>query len=275
MDLPWQKLDVVTFSWQKVLGGEGAHGMLILSPRAVARLESYEPAWPMPKLFRLTKDKKLVEGIFEGETINTPSMLALEDYLDALKWAEAIGGLKGLIERANANLGALDQWVEKRAWVDFLCADPQTRSNTSVCLKIVDPWFTALVEGGAGRGRVEDRQPAREGGCRPRHRRLSRRAAGTAHLVRRHRRALRHREADALARLGVRAGEAELNPPSRPTAGPPRTGDVKSTENSMPKVLIADQLSPAAVAIFKERGVEADTKTGLVQGRAAEHHRRL
>jgi phosphoserine aminotransferase len=118
--------------------------MLILSPRAAARLESYEPAWPMPKLFRLTKDKKLVEGIFEGETINTPSMLAVEDYLDALKWAEAAGGLKGLIERADSNLKALAQWVEKRAWVDFLCADPKTRSNTSVCLKIVDPWFAAL-----------------------------------------------------------------------------------------------------------------------------------
>ena len=146
MDLPWKKLDVVTFSWQKVLGGEGAHGMLIISPRAAARLESYEPAWPMPKLFRLTKDKKLGEGIFEGETINTPSMLALEDYIDALKWAEASGGLKGLMERADANLNALAQWVEKRPWVDFLCADPKTRSNTSVCLKIVDPWFTALAK---------------------------------------------------------------------------------------------------------------------------------
>ena len=146
MDLPWKKLDVVTFSWQKVLGGEGAHGMLIISPRAAARLESYEPAWPMPKLFRLTKDKKLVEGIFEGETINTPSMLALEDYIDALKWAETSGGLKGLMERADSNLNALAQWVEKRAWIDFLCADPKTRSNTSVCLKIVDPWFTALTK---------------------------------------------------------------------------------------------------------------------------------
>jgi phosphoserine aminotransferase len=146
MDLPWKKLDVVTFSWQKVLGGEGAHGMLIISPRAAARLESYEPVWPMPKLFRLTKDKKLVEGIFEGDTINTPSMLALEDYLDALKWAESIGGLKGLIERADSNLNALAQWVEKRAWVDFLCADPKTRSTTSVCLKIVDPWFATLTK---------------------------------------------------------------------------------------------------------------------------------
>jgi phosphoserine aminotransferase len=150
MSLPWPKLDVVTFSWQKVLGGEGAHGMLILSPRAVARLESYEPSWPMPKLFRLTKDKKLVEGIFEGETINTPSMLAVEDYIDALKWAEASGGLEGLIERADSNLGALAHWVEKRGWIDFLASDPKTRSNTSVCLKIVDPWFTALSNDAQG-----------------------------------------------------------------------------------------------------------------------------
>jgi phosphoserine aminotransferase len=144
MDLPWPKREVATFSWQKVLGGEGAHGMLVLSPRAVARLESYEPAWPMPKLFRMTKDKKLVEGIFEGETINTPSMLAVEDYLDTLRWAESIGGLKGLIERADSNLRALALWVEKREWVDFLAEDPKTRSNTSVCLKVIDPWFTAL-----------------------------------------------------------------------------------------------------------------------------------
>ena len=146
MELPWPKLDVATFSWQKVLGGEGAHGMLILSPRAVARLESYEPAWPMSKLFRMTKDKKLVEGIFEGETINTPSMLAVEDYLDALKWAESVGGLPGLRERADSNLAALARWVEKRDWVDFLAEDKATRSNTSVCLKIVDPWFTALAK---------------------------------------------------------------------------------------------------------------------------------
>ena len=143
-DMDWPKIDVATFSWQKALGSEGGHGMLVLSPRAVARLESYEPAWPMPKLFRLTKDKKLVEGIFEGETINTPSMLAVEDYLDALKWAETIGGLPKLIARADANLAALAAWVKTTDWVDFLGHDEKTRSNTSVCLKIVDPWFTAL-----------------------------------------------------------------------------------------------------------------------------------
>jgi phosphoserine aminotransferase len=148
MDIPWEKLDVVTFSWQKVLGGEAAHGILILSPRAVARLESYEPAWPMPKTFRMTKGGKLVEGIFEGDTINTPSMLCVEDYIDALKWAEGVGGLKGLIARSNANLAALDEWVKKTDWVDFLASDPKTRSNTSVCLKIVDPWFTALSDDG-------------------------------------------------------------------------------------------------------------------------------
>jgi phosphoserine aminotransferase len=144
MDLPWSKLDVVTFSWQKVLGGEGGHGMLILSPHAVARLESYNPPWPMPKTSRLTKDGKIVEGIFEGETINTPSMLCVEDYIDALKWAESLGGLPALMARADRNLSVLANWVARTEWVDFLAGDPSTRSNTSVCLKIVDPWFTAL-----------------------------------------------------------------------------------------------------------------------------------
>jgi phosphoserine aminotransferase len=145
MDIPWKKLDVATFSWQKVLGGEAAHGMLILSPRAVARLEAHTPAWPMPKIFRMTKGGKLVEGLFEGETINTPSMLALEDYLDALKWAEGLGGLKALMARSNANLGAIARWVKACGWAAFLAKDEAIRSNTSVCLKIVDPWFTALA----------------------------------------------------------------------------------------------------------------------------------
>jgi phosphoserine aminotransferase len=143
-DLPFDKLDVVTFSWQKVLGGEAAHGILILGPRAVERLESYTPPWPMPKIFRLTKGSKLEEGPFKGETINTPSMLCVEDYIDALDWAEKIGGLTGLRARADGNLARMTAWVAKSPWVDFLCADPAIRSNTSVCLKIVDPWFTAL-----------------------------------------------------------------------------------------------------------------------------------
>ncbi|MDE3115879.1 MAG: phosphoserine transaminase [Pseudomonadota bacterium] len=145
MDLPWNKLDVVTFSWQKVLGGEAAHGMLVLSPNAVKRLESYTPHWPLPKIFRMTKGGKLNEGIFAGETINTPSILALEDYLDALKWAEEIGGLKGLIARSNANLAAVSAFVKKTDWIDFLAKDAASRSNTSVCLKIVDPWFAGLT----------------------------------------------------------------------------------------------------------------------------------
>ena len=145
MELPWKKLDAVTFSWQKVLGGEAAHGMLVLSPNAVARLEAYTPHWPLPKIFRMTKGGKLNEGIFEGETINTPSMLALEDYLDALKWSEEVGGLKGLIARADANVAVIDRFVKEAGWLDFLAVDPATRSNTSVCLKIVDPWFTKLT----------------------------------------------------------------------------------------------------------------------------------
>ena len=141
-DLPWDKLDVVTFSWQKVLGGEAAHGVLILGPRAVERLESYTPAWPLPKIFRLTNGGKLIEGIFEGATINTPSMLCVEDYLVALKWARSIGGLDALIHRANANANAIWAFCAARDWIDNLAVDPATRSNTSVCLKFTDPAIT-------------------------------------------------------------------------------------------------------------------------------------
>ena len=144
--LDWAKLDVVTFSWQKALGGEAAHGVLILSPRAVARLESYTPAWPMPKLFRMTKGGKVTLDLFEGATINTPSMLAVEDAVDALKWAASIGGLPEMRRRADANLGVLEAWVQKTDWVAFLAADPASRSNTSVCLKVVDPTVTSLSE---------------------------------------------------------------------------------------------------------------------------------
>jgi phosphoserine aminotransferase len=144
MHLPWDRLDVVTWSWQKVLGGEAAHGMLALSPRAVERLLAHKPAWPMPKLFRLTSGGKLSEGIFKGETINTPSMLCVEDALDGLAWAENVGGLKGLIARTEANLAAVAAWVEKTPNYAFLAADPATRSPTSICLSITAPWFTPL-----------------------------------------------------------------------------------------------------------------------------------
>jgi phosphoserine aminotransferase len=144
MPLQWDKLDVVTWSWQKVLGGEAAHGMLALSPRAVERLESYTPAWPLPKLFRLTSKGKISEGIFKGETINTPSMLCVEDAVDGLRWAETLGGLPALIGRSQANLAAVAAWVAQSDWAGFLAEDPAIRSSTSICLKVVAPWFTAL-----------------------------------------------------------------------------------------------------------------------------------
>jgi phosphoserine aminotransferase len=147
-DLDWAKLDVATFSWQKALGGEAAHGMIVLSPRAVERLQSYTPAWPLPKVFRLAKGGKLIEGIFEGETINTPSMLCVEDYIDALRWAKSLGGRAALFARADANAKAVAAWVERTPWVDFLPRVPATRSNTSVCLKVVDPTIAALPADG-------------------------------------------------------------------------------------------------------------------------------
>ncbi len=146
MEIEWAKLDVVTWSWQKVLGGEGAHGMLALGPRAVARLESHVPAWPLPKVFRLVKGGKLDEAPFKGETINTPSMLCVADALDGLSWADAIGGLDALVARSRANLAAVESWVADTPWIDFLAADPATRSSTSICLMLVEPWFTAQPE---------------------------------------------------------------------------------------------------------------------------------
>ncbi len=143
MEMPWEKLDVTTWSWQKVMGGEGAHGMIVLSPRAVERLESYTPAWPLPKIFRLTKGNKLIADIFEGATINTPSMLCVEDSIDAHLWAKNIGGLPALLKRTQANLAAVEAWVAKTPWVAFLAETAETRSNTSICLKITDNWFTA------------------------------------------------------------------------------------------------------------------------------------
>ena len=159
MDLPFDKLDVVTFSWQKVLGGEGAHGVLILSPRAVERLESYVPAWPMPKIFRMTKGGKLIEGIFKGETINTPSMLCVEDYLVALKWAQSLGGLKGLIARCDANSGAVRDFIAGKDWIADLAEDPATASTTSVCLKFTDP----RIKDGAAFAKAVARRLEKEG----------------------------------------------------------------------------------------------------------------
>ena len=205
--LDWPKLDVVTWSWQKALGGEAAHGMIALSPRAVARLESHTPAWPLPKIFRMTKGGKLNEEIFEGATINTPSMLCVEDYLDTLAWGKSIGGLNALIGRADANTKAIADWVAHTPWIEFLASEPSIRSNTSVCLKVVDPAVLEASRRCAGEVRQGHRRGAGEGGRRLRHRRLPRRAVGAPHLVRRHDRALRRRGADALARLGLRRGQ--------------------------------------------------------------------
>jgi len=158
MDMPWDKLDVVTYSWQKVLGGEGAHGMVILSPRAAERLRTFQSPHPLPKIFRLAKDGKIDEALFEGATINTPSMLCVEDYLDALRWADEVGGLAGLMARSRRNLDVLAQWVERTPWIEFLAADPATRSNTSICLKLTAPWFEALDA--KGRNQIVDRLAA-------------------------------------------------------------------------------------------------------------------
>jgi len=203
-NLDWAKLDVVTFSWQKALGGEAAHGMLVLSPRAVARLESYTPAWPLPKIFRMTKGGKLNEGIFEGETINTPSMLCVEDYLDALNWAKSIGGLKALIARADANTKVLADWKAKTPWIDFLAKDPAIRSNTSVCLKVVDPTVTALsVDAQSDFAKKLVALVEKEGaGYDFAH--YPRCAGGLAYLVRRHGGSERRRAVDAVDRLGLR-----------------------------------------------------------------------
>ena len=201
--LDWPKLDVVTFSWQKALGGEAAHGMLVLSPRAVERLETYKPAWPLPKIFRMTKGGKINEGIFVGETINTPSMLCVEDYLDALNWAKSVGGLKALIARADANTKVLADWKAKTPWIDFLAKDPAIRSNTSVCMKVVDPAITSLSADAQADFCQEAGRAGREGKCRFRLRALPRCAGRPAHLVRRHRRGQGCRAADAVDRLGL------------------------------------------------------------------------
>ncbi|MBI4184450.1 MAG: phosphoserine transaminase [Proteobacteria bacterium] len=162
MRLPWDKLDVATYSWQKVLGGEAQHGILILGPRALARLETHAPAWPIPKIFRLAKGGKPIDGVFAGETINTPSMLCVEDALDGLRWAESLGGLEALIARSRRNLGLIAEWVARSDWAGFLARRPETRSSTSVCLRIVAPWFVALPPDGQAKaarrlvGLIED-----------------------------------------------------------------------------------------------------------------------
>ena len=289
--MDWSKCDVTTFSWQKVLGGEAAHGMLVLSPRAVQRLESYTPAWPLPKVFRLVSGGKLIKGIFEGETINTPSMLCVEDYLDTLAWAESIGGLKALHARADANAKVIWDWIERTPWVDNLAEDKATRSNTSVCIKIVDPAVANALRRGAGASspRISPRSSRRKAPpSMPAAiaMRLRACASGAA-------RRSRQSDVEALlpwldwafaadqgeARVGwVERGTAQRDPTFTthvgwivgslatldPTYGalPPLTLPT-STPMSKPRVLISDELSPAAVQIFKDRGVDVDVKSGI------------
>ncbi len=185
MPIDWTKVDVATFSWQKCLGGEAAHGMLVLSPRAVARLDSYDPPWPLPKIFRLKKGGKVNRAIFEGDTINTPSLLCVEDYLDALKWADGIG-LDGLIQRSLANLKVVEEWVAKNDWIAFLAETPEIRSNTSVCLSVVSAKVKALPEGGAGEVSQGHRQRNGQEKSGLRHGLLQGCAAGIPLLVRSH-----------------------------------------------------------------------------------------
>ncbi len=234
MALPWDRLDVVTWSWQKVLGGEAAHGMLALSPRAVARLETHKPAWPLPKVFRLTSGGKLIEGIFKGETINTPSMLCVEDALDGLRWAESVGGLAGLIARSEANLAAVARWADRTSWVDFLargCRDALLHVDLS---DVGGAMVCCIVGRRPGGGREAVGGAAGEGRRRLRHRRVSRCAARIAHLGRRDDRHRGYRGAAAVAGLGarccrgrIRSGEScGIVPPNLPLPPPTRGAEV-------------------------------------------------
>ena len=276
MRLAWDKLDVVTWSWQKVLGGEAAHGMLALSPRAVERLETYKPAWPLPKIFRLTSGGKLIEGIFKGETINTPSMLCVEDALDGLRWAESVGGLDGLIARSRGQ--SRRHRALGRAHAAGSISWPRirdTRSCTSICLKIVGAWFAAL--------------PARDQAQAAKRLAALLEKEGVAYDIASYRDAppgLRIWGGATVETADVEAllpwldwamtpcsGIATARP--RDSATPPSQATAENKDRPMPKVLISDKLSPAAVEIFRQRGIEADLKPGLSPGRSARHHRRL
>ena len=247
-DIDWAKIDVGTFSWQKALGGEAAHGMLVLSPRAVERLESEPAPRPLPKIFRLTKGGKLIDGIFKGETINTPSMLCVEDWLFALDWAERIGGLDALIARADANAAALDRWVQRRDWIEHLGADPAIRSNTSVCLQFAD---RSDEDANRARQKAIGQLLERE---------------DAAYDVAAYR--------DAPPGFASGAGRRST-PPTSKRSGRGSTGLGRRRDERAVKVLIADKMDPRAAAIFRERGIDGRREARPLARRAERDHRRL
>ena len=274
MDLPWDKLDVITYSWQKVLGGEGAHGMLILSPAPLRGSRATSRLGRCRRSSASLKGGKLIEGVFKGETINTPSMLCVEDAIDGLKWAEQVGGLKGLIARSEGNFAAIEKWVARAGWIDFLAEDKATRSNTSVCLKIIDPlvaamkhedkWAFAKRIGALLEGEKVAYDIDAHRDC----------AAGPAHLDRRHGREGRSRGAVPLARLGLRQRQGRDDREGvNPAVLEPCRNDIRDI--SMPKVLIADNLSPRAIDIFRQRGIAVRRAHRPQARRAQGDHRQL
>jgi phosphoserine aminotransferase len=276
-EIDWQKLDVATFSWQKVLGGEGAHGVLILGPRAVERLEGHTPLWPLPKIFRMTSGGKLNEGIFKGDTINTPSMLAVEDYIFALEWAQGLGGLHALIARADANAAAVDAWVGRTPWIEHLARDPATRSNTSVCLRFAEAALPGF-DGEAQAALVKRMAACWKPKARPSTWRATATRRRASHLVRSDGGNGRYRTARPwLDWAFAEAATASTSPRKAgcPESWIPLRGNDGEKENQMPKVLISDQMDPERRRNLPRRGRRGRREARPLQGGAEGDHRRV